>query len=229
MADRRGVAEPVPHIGVARGEAERLPLAAAADQDPRSSGLDRLRHVPRAVDAPDLPADRALRLREHRPADLQCVLQPVEALGRAREVVAVGARLRLVPGGADPQDRTTRRHDVERGDDLRQVRGVAVGDARHQRAERDARRPGRHAREHGVGLEHRFARRSDVRDLVVVIHHPERVEARVLRGAGDRGDPLEQFGVRDIGEGEARQLEPEMRHRGCHDTSELPIRCCDGS
>ena len=204
MADHRGVAEPVPHIGVARGEAERLPLAAPADQDPRSCGLDRLRHVPRAVDVRDLPADRALRLREHRPADLQCVLQPVEALGRAWEVVAVRARLGLVPGGADPQDRPSRRHDVERGDDLRQERRVAIDHARHHRAKRDARRARGHTREHRVGLEHRVARRPDVRDLVVLVHHPERIEARLLRNARDGRDPLEQLGVRNVQEREAR-------------------------
>jgi hypothetical protein len=105
VADRRGIAEPVPQVGVARGEAERLPLAATADQDLRSAGLDRLRHVPGAVHVRDLAADRALWLREHRPADLQGVLEAIEALGRVREVVAVRAGLLIVPRGPDPQDR----------------------------------------------------------------------------------------------------------------------------
>jgi hypothetical protein len=213
VVDGRGIAEPVPQVGVARGEAERLPLAATADQDLRSAGLDRLRHVPGTVHARDQPVDGALWLPEHRQADLQRVLEAVEALGDPREVVAIGVGLRMVPRGPDPQDRPPGRHDVERRHDLRQERRVPIGHARHQRAERDARRPRRQGREHGVRLEHRLALRSDVRDLMVVIHHPERVGASLLRGARDRHDPIEQLGVGNVREREARELEPEVRLR----------------
>jgi len=45
-----------------------------------------------------------------------------------------------------------------------------------------------------------------------MVHHPERVEPGVLGRAGDLGDAFEQPVVGHVGEGEARQLEPEMRH-----------------
>ena len=56
--------------------------------------------------------ERRLRLREHRSADPERVLQPLEPLGRRRPVVAVGAGLLLVPRRADARGSpgpTTRR------------------------------------------------------------------------------------------------------------------------
>ena len=50
VANHREIAEAVPHVGVTSGQPERLPLAAAADEDRRSAGPDGLRHVDRAVD-----------------------------------------------------------------------------------------------------------------------------------------------------------------------------------
>ena len=42
-----------------------------------------------------------------------------------------------------------------------------------------------------------------------MIHHPERVETRLLGGDGDLGELLEQLAVLDAREGEVRHLEPE--------------------
>ena len=212
VADRVGIAEPVPHVRVLRHQPERLLLAAAADQDLRSARLHRLRDVVRVLDVVPLPLERRPRLREHRPADLQRVLQPLEPLGRRRPVVAVREGLLLVPRRADAEDRATRRDHVERRDHLGQERRVPVRHARHHRAELDPRRACRDGAEDRVRLEHRIRCRADVPDLVVVVHHPERIEPRTLGRLRDLRDAVEQPVVGNVGEREARELQSERGH-----------------
>ena len=74
-------------------------------------------------------------LAEHGPADLQGLLEALHALGDRREVEAVARVLVVVPGRADAEDGPARGDDVEGRHHLGQIGRVAVGDARHHRAE----------------------------------------------------------------------------------------------
>ena len=64
-----------------------------------------------------------------------------------------------------------------------------------------------------VGLEHRLRPGPVHRDLVEVIHHPERVEAGALGRAGDLRDPLEPLFLGHAREREAVDLKSEPRDR----------------
>ena len=46
---------------------------------------------------------------------------------------------------------------------------------------------GGHEREGGLAVEHRRLRWPDAADLEEVVHHPDRVEAGVIRGSDDPG------------------------------------------
>src|SRR5690606_27628496 len=78
----------------------------------------------------------------------------------------------------------------------------------YHRAERDPLGQRGGERERGVALQHRLLRGAHPADLEEVVHHPQRVEARLVRLAGrpaeDRADPL-----RSAGEGEAGDLKAD--------------------
>jgi hypothetical protein len=166
-----------------RHEAERPLLAAAADEDRRAARLHRRRDVVRLV----RPVVRALERRrgpgEHGTADLQRLLQPVEPLAGGREVEPQSVVLDVVPGGADTQDRPAAADDVERRDDLGQVRRVPVRHAGDQGAEPHRRGAGRQRAEQRVGVEHRLGGPAQRRQLEEVVHHPDRVVPRLFGGA----------------------------------------------
>ena len=61
--------------------------------------------------------------------------------------------------------------------------------------------------ERRVGLEHLLFGISQHRQLPEVVHHPHRVEARILGGLGLRGDPIEDVGRSRTGVGEQGDLE----------------------
>jgi hypothetical protein len=130
--------EPVSVVGVARHEAKRPLLPAAADEDARPAGLDRAGPVERGVDPVEAPLERRPLLGEHPSADRERLVQAVHPLADPREVEAVALVLRLVPGRPDPQDRPAARDDVQRGHGLGEKRRVAVGDAGDQRPQPDA-------------------------------------------------------------------------------------------
>ena len=81
------------------------------------------------------------------------------------------------------------RQHVERCHDLRQVGDIAICDARDEGAETDPLGRRGEVAEGRVRVEHRFPVPTDLRDLQHVIHHPDRVEAGVLRPPGDVGQP----------------------------------------
>ena len=79
-----------------------------------------------------LPSERGLLAAQHRPDDLERLLELLEAIGEGAELVAERGVLELEPAGADAERRTATRHVVECGDGLRQQRRVAVGVAGHE-------------------------------------------------------------------------------------------------
>ena len=85
--------EQVARLGVAGDEPQRLPLAAAADHDRRMRLGDRLRPVQRSLQLVVLAVEGRLIAAPHLQADLQRLLEPLEALGDGRERDAQAARL----------------------------------------------------------------------------------------------------------------------------------------
>ena len=69
--------------------------------------------------------------------DLQRLLELLEPVGERLELEAERVVLELEPAGADAELRAPAGHDVERGDDLREQRRVAVRVAGDERAEAD--------------------------------------------------------------------------------------------
>ena len=217
-----GVAEEVAAVGVLGDHPQRLALAAAADED-RDVAAQRLRVVVGARDRVVGARDRRLLLGEHRARDPQVVLEALEALLQRRERVAVGVVLGLEPARADPVERTPAGDDVERRRDLGVLGRVAVADAGDEQPERDRRRARREAGEHRVALEHPALRRPDRRDLVVVVHHRDRGEARPLRREDDVDELLEHRVGPHPREVEVREVQVELDRRA-HATHATPRR-----
>ena len=81
--------------------------------------------------------------------------------------------LPLEPAGADAEPGAATGEDVERGDRLDQDAGMVIGDAGDHRAEADAAGDGGGRGQRAVALQHGMLGRADLRDLEIVIHHPE--------------------------------------------------------
>ncbi len=109
---------------------------------------------------------------EHGPADLNRLLQHVQAHPRTRIVNAETLVLNLIPGAPNAEDGPAPRDDIQRRDDLGQDTGVAIGHAGDQRAELHP--PGQRSQrpEQGVRLQHRLVRPAQGRQLEEVIHDP---------------------------------------------------------
>jgi hypothetical protein len=198
--------EQVAGIGVLRDQAQRLLLAAPADEDRRVGAAQALRDVEGAVELVVLPGIRALVVRPHLEADLQRFLEPLEPLTGRRERHPEGTVLSLVPGGPDAQPGPSAGEDVEGGDGLGQHTRVAVGHAGDEGAQLDRAGLAGRERQRGVALEHVELGRPDHADLEEVVHHPEADQPRVL---GVAGDPPEggSDGGRRIRPGEVGDLE----------------------
>ncbi len=82
-----------------------------------------------------LAVERRPFVAQHREDDLQRLLELLEAIGEGAELEAERVVLELEPSCADAELGSAVRHDVERGQDLREQRGVAVRVARDERAE----------------------------------------------------------------------------------------------
>src|SRR5262245_47132412 len=132
VVDLLGAAEDVGGVGVLGHEAERLSLAAAADQDRDPRPRDRLRRVAqplRVVLAPVEPALAAALALPHLVGDLERLVVHLEPLAERREREAEPARLLLVPGRADPEPGAAARQHVEGRRGLHPEARVAVVDA----------------------------------------------------------------------------------------------------
>jgi len=119
-------------------ELERSLLPTAANEDLRAAGPDRPGPVEGPIDSVVGTLEARALLGEHRPSDRQRFLEAVLAPADRRKLEAVARVLRLVPGRADPEHRTSPRDDVERRDDLGEHRRIAVRDAGDERPEQDA-------------------------------------------------------------------------------------------
>ena len=208
MGHRGGVPDDIRHVGVAGDELQRPLLAAPADEDGRSARLHRRRHVAGLVDPVVGAGERGRLLGEHGPADLQRLLQPVQPFAGRREVEPEALVLDVVPGRPDPEDRPPRTDDVEGGDDLGQVRRVAVRHPGHHGAEPDPRGQRGRARRAACRSRASAGRAAQGRELVEVVHHPHRVEAGVL-GRGRRGDDPVEEGGGCVAGGEVGDLQSE--------------------
>ena len=129
--------EEVAGVGVAGDQPEGLLLAAPPDQDRRAGAADRPRRADRLGQPVVGPLVGAVVVAPHLMADLQRLLEALEALGHRGERHAVGEVLPLVPRGPDAELGPALGHDVERGDDVGQEPRVPVGDARHHQAQAD--------------------------------------------------------------------------------------------
>ena len=202
----------VGHLGVLGHEAQGLLLPLAADHDGGPTGRDRCGAVDGGLDPVVLALDRGELTAEHRPADDQGLLQALEALLHRREVDPEAFVLDVEPGGADAEERSSARDDVQRGDDLGEDGGVPVGHAGDQGAELHGVRAGRQRTEEGVGLEHLELRRAHHGQLVEVVHHHDGVGAGVLGGDGHGRHLLEEVARFRVRVGEVRDLQSDLDH-----------------
>ena len=206
------IAEQVAGVGVARDEPQRLALARSADED-RDALLQRPRVADRLGDRRRAALEARRARAPHERQQLERVLQQRVAVRARREVPAVELVLALKPGRAEAAHRAPAAQHVERGDDLREVREVAVRDAGDERAEADRLGHAREVAERRVALEHVLPLAPDLRDLQQVVHDPEAGEAGLLGRAGDVGE-RRRGRRRMAGEAEAADLQAELEHRG---------------
>ena len=178
--------EKVARVGVLGDHPQRLLLAAAADHDRRVRPGQRLRRVERALERVVLAAVGLLVAVPHLQADLQGLLQPLEALRDRRERDAEPARLLLVPGRPDAEPRPAVRQHVEGGDDLGQDARLPVDHAGDHGEQLRARGAGGQVAERGVPLEHLLLGRPHDRDLEEVVHHRDVLEPGVVGGPRHR-------------------------------------------
>ena len=187
------VAEEVRHVGVAGHQLQRPLLPAAADEDRRPAGLHRARARcgPRGSGS---SAPRSSAPPRGTSPGRSAAPPPAGRGARpcGREVESQALVLHVVPGRTEAEDGAPAADDVERRDDLGQMRRVAIGHAGHHGAQADARGPGRQRAEQRVRIEHRRARAAHRRQLVEVVHHPDRVEPGVLRRRCHRHHAVEE-------------------------------------
>ena len=116
------------------------------------------------------PFEGLLVLPPHLQADLQRLLEALEALAQRREGEAQPLRLPLKPGRADTQPGAPARQHVERGDDLREETRLAVDHPGHERVQQHPLRDRGQVPERRVGLEHALLGRTHRTDLPEVVH-----------------------------------------------------------
>ena len=154
-------------------------------------------------------SSRAALALEHRVADLQGLLEHLEAVRERREREPEGPRLPLVPGRPDPEPRSSAREDIEGRRGLHPQAGRAVVDATDHQPEPRVRRVGRDVAEGRPALEHRVLDLADAADLEEVVHDPDRIEAEVVGLADDPGKRRPD-GFRPAGPVERRDLEADL-------------------
>jgi hypothetical protein len=161
-----------------------------------------------------LPVVRAVVVAPHLQADLQRLLEALEALGDRWVRHAEPAVLALVPGGADAELGAATGEDVEGGDDLGQQAGMAVRDTGDEQPEVHAPGLAGEEPEAGVALEHRLGGRGHLLHLEPVVHHGERGGAALLGDAGRLGERRRDR-RRAAGEAEVHEMDTELHLASC--------------
>ena len=131
----------------------------------------------------------------------QRVLEPGVPFGAGWEVDAEGGVLLREPAQPEATDRPAVRQHVERGDRVGEHGRMTEERRRDEHAEPDPLGDTGQPGERGVRLGQVLPRRTDLRDLAQVVHHPDVLDAGRL-GLGD--DPLEVLG-------EVRAVRPATR------------------
>jgi hypothetical protein len=116
------------------------------------------------------PLERTLVLAPHLQADLQGLLETLEALAQRREGEPESLCLLLTPRRADTQPGAPARQHVKGGHDLRQEARVAVDHPGHEGVQQNPFGDRRKVPEGGVGLEHALLGRAHRTDLPEVVH-----------------------------------------------------------
>ena len=101
--------EEIARFRVLGDEPERLPLAGSADHDRRVRTRESLWLIQRTLEREALARERALVIPPHTRAELERVLEPIEALRKRRERDTEGLRLVFVPRRADAEHRAATR------------------------------------------------------------------------------------------------------------------------
>src|SRR5216683_8426094 len=170
-------------VGILRHQAERLLLAATADQDGRMRPGQALWRVERPLQLVVHAGEGLLTAPfafPHFQADPQRLLEALESLLDRGEGDAQASALRLVPGGADAEPGPAAREDIEGGDRLGQHAGVPVNGTRDHGAQPGAGAQPGHEGEGSVALQHLVLGRPVAADLPEVIHHPDGFEAGLV-------------------------------------------------
>ena len=143
---------------------------------------------------------------EHRPHQLDRFVEPVEPLAEpGPEVDPVRLVLPLEPGPADPEDRASGAHVVERRDHLGGQGGVAERVRPDHQADRRSRGHARPAGQDQVALEDRAA--PIALDGIEVVPGPQRVIAQLV---GSLPDTLERGPIGLLAPGQHADL--DLRH-----------------
>src|SRR5207302_7408772 len=192
-----GSGEEVAGIGILGDQPQGFLFPAAADQDGWVRAREGLRRVERALELIVLAPERLFAAAfafPHLLADLECLLEPLESLLDWRERYAEAAAFCFVPGGANAEPGATPGEDVESGNRLGEDARLVVDHAGHHGAELGALGHRGDVAERAVALEHLVMFGTVHADLPEVVHHPNGVEAGLVRGARNVGERAAELG-----------------------------------
>src|SRR5262249_25997801 len=175
--------EEIAGVSVLSDQAQRLLLAATANQDRRMWALHRLRHVEWAFELIVLAHERRLVSTPHLVRDPQRLLQPLETLLQRRKGNAKTPMLLLVPCSANSEVGAAVREHVESGCSLDKHTWMAIRDASNHRAQAQAVGDASCESQRRPTLKHLILRWTVAPYLEKVIHHPKAVEASALNPA----------------------------------------------
>src|SRR5215210_868045 len=201
-------------VGVACDQTQGLPLAVTGDHDRRMRPGEALRKVERTLE----PVVRSFEgafiatlTAPHPQADLDRLLEYLEALFERREGNSEAARLLFVMAGPDAEPGPPPREHVQGGYRLGQYARVSEVRPRHHGRELDIAGVGGQERQGRIALQFGGLRATHYRVLPNVVRHTDAIESCLLGGPRDPG---QCWAEADCSSGPAKvvDLEPEF-HR----------------